>query len=50
VIDLLKAVKKKEVQKQGVKSMTQRPMVGKKFQNLHKILRVLCAHSLCGLN
>jgi hypothetical protein len=39
VIDLLKAVKKKEVQKQGVKSMTQRPMVGKEFQSMHKILR-----------
>jgi hypothetical protein len=39
VIDLLKAVKKKEVQKQGAKSMTRRPMVGKEFQNMHKILR-----------
>jgi hypothetical protein len=27
VIDLLKAVKKKEVQKQGAKSMTRRPLV-----------------------
>jgi hypothetical protein len=39
VIDLLKAVKKKEVQKQGAKSMTRHPMVGKEFQNMHKILR-----------
>ena len=39
VIDLLKAVKKKEVRKQGAKSMTRRPMVGKEFQNMHKILR-----------
>jgi hypothetical protein len=39
VIDLLKAVKKKEVRKQGAKSMTQRPMVGKEFQNMLKILR-----------
>ena len=39
VVDLLKAVKKKEVQKQDAKSMTQHPMVGKEFQNTRKILR-----------
>ena len=39
VIDLLKAVKKKEVQKQGAKPRTRRPMVvEKEFQNIHEIL------------
>ena len=36
MIDLLKAVKKKEVQKQGAKSMTQHLINGKEFQNMHK--------------
>jgi hypothetical protein len=36
VIDLLKAIKMKEVQKQGAKSMTQCQMFGKEFQNMQK--------------
>jgi hypothetical protein len=38
VIDLLKAVKKKEVREQGAKSQVRRPMVGKEFESMHKIL------------
>ena len=38
VIDLLKAVKKKEVRKQGAKSQVRRPMVGKEFESMHKLL------------
>jgi hypothetical protein len=38
VIDLLKAVKKKEVRKQGAKSRVQRPMIGKEFESMHKLL------------
>ena len=39
VIDLLKAVKKKEVRKQGAKSRVRRPMIGKEFESMHKLLR-----------
>ncbi|KAI2494041.1 hypothetical protein MHU86_20484 [Fragilaria crotonensis] len=38
VLDLLKAVKKKEVRKQGAKSQVRRPMVGKEFESMHKLL------------
>jgi hypothetical protein len=38
VIDLLKAVKKKEVRKQGAKSQVRGPMVGKEFESMHKLL------------
>jgi hypothetical protein len=38
VIDLLKAVKKKEVRKQGEKSQVRRPMVGKEFESMPKLL------------
>ena len=39
MIDLLKAVKKKEVRKQGAKSRVRRPMIGKEFESMHKLLR-----------
>ena len=38
VHDLLKAVKKKEVRKQGAKSQVQRPMIAKEFESMHKLL------------
>jgi hypothetical protein len=38
VIDLLKAVKKKEVRKQGAKSQVRHPMVGKEVESMHKLL------------
>ncbi len=39
MIDLLKAVKKKEVQKQGAKSRVQHPMIGMEFKSMHNFLR-----------
>ncbi len=39
VIDLLKAVKKEEVRKQGAKSRVRRPMIGKEFESMHNFLR-----------
>ncbi len=39
MIDVLKAVTKKEVQKQGAKSWVQRPMIEKEFESMHKLLR-----------